>query len=102
MPAAPSELLRSPPPCRSIHHAPTVKVAAPIKVNNPTVPTSLDFNASSTSSNEMDPMRRPDPRAMTTAMNLGLGLATNATNAPTRSAEAATAPQRNASTTAGD
>ncbi len=49
------------------------------------------------SSNEMDPISSPAPNAMTTAMSFGLGVATYAINAPTRSADAASAPQKNAS-----
>jgi hypothetical protein len=99
---APSESLRSPAPRRSSHQLPRVKVAAPTNVNSPTRATSVVSRASSTNSNATDPIKRPAPNAITTAMTFGLGLAPYATSAPTRSAEAPTAPQKNASITAGD
>ena len=55
------------------------------------------FRASSISSNEIDPIKRPAPSAITTAMSFTLGVATYATSAPTSSAEAPTAPQKKAS-----
>ena len=73
---APSASLRSPPPCRSSNRSPSVNVAAPINVNRPTRATSACLRASSISSNEIDPIRRPAPNAITTAMSFGLGVAT--------------------------
>jgi len=55
---------------------PKVKVAAPIRVNSPTRATSVVSRASSISSKATDPINRPAPRAMTTAMTFGLGVAT--------------------------
>ena len=49
------------------------------------------------SSNEIDPIRSPAPNAITMAMSFGLGVATYAISAPTRSADAPIAPQKNAS-----
>ena len=98
---APSASLRSPAPFRSSSQLPTVKVAAPISVNRPTCATSVCLRASSISSNEIEPIKRPAPSAITTAMSFGLGVATYAISAPTSSAEAATAPHKNASIMAG-
>ena len=53
------------------------------------------------SSKATEPIRRPAPSAMTMAMNFRLGEATYATTAPMSSAEAPTAPQKNASPIAG-
>jgi hypothetical protein len=54
------------------------------------------------SSKAIDPIKRPAPSAITTAMSFWLGITAYATSAPTRRAEAASAPQRKASITAGD
>ena len=94
---APSASLRSPAPFLSSTQLPRVKVAAPISVNSPTRATSACLRASSISSNEIDPIKRPAPSAITTAMSFGLGVTTYAISAPTSNAEAATPPHRNAS-----
>ena len=65
-----------------------MNVAAPIRVYSPTAATSVVFTASSMSSNEIDPISRPAPSAITMAMNFGLGVATYAISAPTSSADA--------------
>jgi hypothetical protein len=77
-----------------------VNAAAPSNVNKPTRPTSAVCNASSISSKDTDPISRPAPRAMTNAMSFGLGVDRKATRAPMRRADAANAPQKNASSTA--
>ena len=63
---APEASLRSPPPFRSSNRLPAPKAAAPINVNRPTFATSACLRASSINSNEIDPINRPAPSAITT------------------------------------
>src|SRR3954451_14281099 len=96
---APSESFRSPAPRRSSHQSPTVKAPAPNNVDSPTRATVSVTTASSTSSNATDPMRRPAPSAMTTAITFGFGVPAYAMSAPTSNADAPRAPQKKASIT---
>jgi len=56
------------------YYGPTVNTSAPTSVKKPTRATSALAIASSISSKATDPIRRPEPKAMTAAMSLALGL----------------------------
>ena len=87
---APSASLRSPPPFLSRYQLPAVNVGrADQRVETDESRPRVDFSASSISSNAIDPISRPAPSAMTTAMNFVLGVVTYAISAPTSSADGA-------------
>jgi hypothetical protein len=65
--------LRSPPPRRLRIQLPTVKVAAPTRTSRATQATAWCSRASSTSSKETEPISRPVPTAITTAITCRLG-----------------------------
>ena len=75
------------------------KTAPPTNTISPTQPTVWVLSASSMSSKETEPISRPVPRAITAAMTPRLGANTYAIRAPISSAEAPSAPHKNASTT---
>jgi hypothetical protein len=90
--------LRSEAPRRSSNESPSEKTIAPTRTRSETQATVLVLSASSTSSNETDPIKRPVPSAITTAIRRRPGARRYETSAPTRSADAPSAPQTNAST----
>jgi hypothetical protein len=89
--------LRSEAPRRSSSQSPSEKTIAPTRTTSETQPTVLVLSASSTSSNETDPISRPVPRAITTAITRRPGANKYETSAPRRSVDAASAAQKNAS-----
>ena len=70
---APVASLRSPPPWRLSSQSPTVKTAAPTRTSRATQATVRVLSASSMSSKETDPISRPVPSAITTAITPRLG-----------------------------
>ena len=70
---APVASLRSPPPRRSSSQSPTVKTAAPPRTIAATQATAWYLRASSISSKDTEPISRPVPSAITTAMTPRVG-----------------------------